>query len=97
MNAIVEKMQYSWIRSLFTPDHVRAIAFCVWVAHPTLSLLGLVNPLWSAGQLAGSPAEAMARVFSGVWVVYLIVPWRHVFRTWFRLPRRADIRLELRP
>lgn len=163
MNAIVEKMQYSWIRSLFAPDHarhegvrpisilllrvlyllmfvgvaiptigdllrhqgpwdhVRAIAFCVWVAYPTLSLLGLINPLrmlplvvfmlfyktlwlavvayplWSADQLAGSPAEAMAGVFSWVWVVYLIVPWGHVFRSWFRPPRRADIRLELRP
>lgn len=94
-------------------DHVRAVAFCVWVAYPTMSLLGLINPLrmlpivlfmlfyktlwvlvvayplWASGQLAGSPAEAMARMFSGIWVVYLIVPWGYVLRTYFRLPQRA--------
>jgi hypothetical protein len=94
-------------------DHVRAVAFCVWVAYPTLSLVGVLNPLrmlpllvfmlfyktlwlfvvayplWSAGQLAGSPADAMAHVFSGVWIVYPIVPWGYVLRSWFRLPERA--------
>jgi hypothetical protein len=94
-------------------DHVRAVAFCVWVAYPTMSLLGLVNPLrmlplvlfmlfyktlwvavvayplWASDQLAGSPAEAMARIFSGVWVVYLIMPWGYVLRTYFRFPQRV--------
>ena len=96
-------------------DHVRAVAFCVWVAYPTMSVLGLINPLrmlpivvfmlfyktlwvavvayplWASGQLAASPANAMAHVFSGVWVVYLIVPWGYVLRTWFRRPAPAGI------
>lgn len=102
-------------------DHVRAVAFCVWVAYPTMSLLGLLNPLrmlplvlfmlfyktlwlavvayplWAANQLAGSPAEAMAGVFSAVWVIYLIVPWGYVFRTYFRLPPRSGARAERQP
>lgn len=28
-----------------TWDHVKAVAFCVWAAYATLSLLGLLHPL----------------------------------------------------
>lgn len=38
-------------------------------------------PLWAKNELAGSPAEGMARVF--IWVILPIVamPWRYFFRT----------------
>ena len=39
---------WAW-RTLFAHhgpwDPVRAIAFCVWAAYPTLSILGILNPL----------------------------------------------------
>jgi hypothetical protein len=48
-------------------------------------------PLWSAGQLAGSPAEPMATAF--VWVVLCIAatPWKHaldeyVLKRWPLVP-----------
>lgn len=44
---------------------------CVW-------LLFVAYPLWSAGQLAGSPAEGMARVFMWVPVAIVAVPWKYV-------------------
>ena len=95
-------------------DHVRAVAFCVWAAYPTLGLLGLINPLrmlplvlfmlfyktlwlifvayplWSTGQLAGSPAAEMAGVFAGILVLYPLMPWGYVLRTYFRFPEKAS-------
>ncbi len=35
-------------------------------------------PLWSTGQLAGTPFEAMARVFIWMPVAIVITPWRYV-------------------
>jgi hypothetical protein len=87
-------------------DHTRAVAFCVWVAYPTLGILGLIRPLqwvplvvfmifyklvwdvavayplWRAGALAGSPAEAMANIFVWVPVVGIFVPWKYFFRNY---------------
>lgn len=37
-------------------------------------------PLWSAGQLAGSPAEAMTRDFLWLPLAILATPWKYV---WF--------------
>jgi hypothetical protein len=44
-------------------------------------LLIVAYPLWMNGELAGSPAEGMARVF--IWVILPIaaMPWRYFFRT----------------
>jgi len=87
-------------------DHTRAVAFCVWVAYPTLGILGLIRPLqwlplvvfmifyklvwdvavayplWRAGTLAGSPAEAMASIFVWAPVVGIFVPWKYFFRNY---------------
>jgi hypothetical protein len=93
-------------------DHVRAVAFCVWAAYSTLSLLGLIHPLrmlpimlfmifykalwlvvvalplWRAGALAGSPAEAMTYTFLWIPLPIIAVPWGYVWRT-FVLPRNV--------
>jgi hypothetical protein len=92
-------------------DPVRAVAFCVWAAYSTLSVLGLLRPLqmlplvlfmifykslwlvvvayplWSAGQLEGSAAEGMARVFAWIPLPILIVPWGYVARTYLPIGR----------
>lgn len=39
-------------------------------------------PLWSTGQLAGSPVEEMAYMFAGISVPILIVPWGYAARTY---------------
>ena len=94
-------------------DPTRAVAWCVWAAYPTLSLLGVFKPLkllpvmvfmlfykglwlafvayplWSTGQLAGSPAYEMAHVFMWVWIPALFVPWGYVARTYLPWPARA--------
>lgn len=52
--------------------------FLFMILYKSLWLVIVAYPLWSAGELAGSPAEGMANVF--VWVVIPIVatPWRYV-------------------
>lgn len=54
--------------------------------YKTLWLIFVAYPLWSAVQLAGSPAEEMSRVFAGVIVLYPLMPWGYIVRTWFRFP-----------
>jgi len=85
-------------------NHIRAVAFCVWAAYATLSVLGLIHPLkmlplmvfmifykalwlivvalplYQAGTLAGSPAEAMARTFMWIPLPIIAVPWAYFFR-----------------
>ena len=48
---------------------------CIW-------LLFVAYPLWASGQLAGSPAEGMARVFIWVPVAIVAVPWKYVLETY---------------
>ena len=55
--------------------------------YKSLWLVFVAYPLWAAGQLSGPTAE-MAHVFLGVLVIYPIVPWGYVFRT-FVQGRRA--------
>ena len=46
-------------------------------------------PLWSAGQLIGSPAEGMTYAFLPVVIPLLLIPWGYVFRTYiWNWPRR---------
>ena len=57
--------------------------------YKTLWLAFVAYPSWSSGQLAGSPAEEMARVFMWVWLPALAVPWGYVARTYLPLPGKA--------
>jgi hypothetical protein len=52
-------------------DHTKAVAFCVWAAYPTLSILGLVNPLrWL-------PIVIFMIFYKTIWVFAVAYPlWR---------------------
>ena len=50
------------------------------VIYKSTWLAVVAYPLWSAGTLAGSPAEGMANIFIWVIVPILIVPWRYFLR-----------------
>ena len=99
-------------------DHMKAVAFCVWAAYSSLSILGLINPLrmlpivlfeifyksiwlvivayplWSAGRLAGSPAEGMTYAFLWLPLPLLAVPWAYTFRTYFRFPGKTAVAVD---
>ena len=57
------------------------------IGYKLLWLAIVALPLWRAGALDGSPAEAMAKVFIWVPIVMLAVPWGYVVRT-YALPAR---------
>jgi hypothetical protein len=52
-------------------DHTKAVAFCVWVAYPTLGILGLIRPLqWL-------PLVVFMIFYKLVWDVAVAYPlWR---------------------
>lgn len=50
------------------------------IVYKTAWLLIVAYPLWQRGELAGSPAEGMARVFIWVFFPILAMPWRYLFR-----------------
>ncbi|HEY1992372.1 MAG TPA: hypothetical protein VGH71_07900 [Gammaproteobacteria bacterium] len=52
------------------------------IFYKTMWLILVAYPLWKAGTLAGSNAEANTYVFLPVILVYLILPWGYVFRTY---------------
>jgi hypothetical protein len=52
------------------------------IFYKTLWLILVAYPLAKAGTLAGSPAEGTTYVFIPVIIVYLIMPWGYVFRTY---------------
>lgn len=52
-------------------DHVRAVAWCVWVAYPTLSIFGLLRPLrWL-------PLVFFTMFYKILWIIVVAYPlWR---------------------
>lgn len=62
------------------------------ILYKTLWLAVVAYPLWRNGTLTTSPANEMAHVFSWVLVVIAVVPWGYVWRTFVRLPERAQRR-----
>lgn len=52
------------------------------ILYKSLWLMSVAYPLWSTDQLAGSSAEAMTRVFLGVPVAIVAMPWRYFFETY---------------
>lgn len=57
------------------------------IGYKLLWLSVVAVPLWSANQLAGSPAAEMARIFRWAMVVVLFVPWRYVFEHYVAVPK----------
>ena len=50
------------------------------IAYKTLWLAVVAYPLWTAGTLAGSPAESLATVFRWAPIMALFVPWSYFVR-----------------
>jgi len=48
------------------------------ILYKSVWLIVVAYPLWSANQLAGSPAEGMAKVFRWVAVAIVFTPWKYV-------------------
>jgi hypothetical protein len=57
------------------------------IGYKTLWLVFVAWPLWQAGTLAGSPAEALTYVFIAVPVLAAVVPWGYAYRTYVRWPQ----------
>jgi hypothetical protein len=52
-------------------DHVRAVAFCVWAAYSTLSILGLMHPLRML------PIMLFTIFYKSLWLIVVAYPlWR---------------------
>ena len=49
----------------------------IMILYKSIWLLIVAWPLWSAGPLAGSPAEGMAKVFMWVPLAIVVVPWKY--------------------
>lgn len=60
------------------------------IFYKTLWLIIVAYPLWVTGQLAGSDAEGMAKVFIWVLLPAMFMPWRYIFRTYFWSPRSKN-------
>lgn len=58
------------------------------ILYKSLWLIVVAYPLWSAGQLAGSPGAGMAQVFVWVPLPIIATPWKYVLDTYI-LKRRA--------
>lgn len=59
------------------------------VLYKSLWLLAVAYPLWASNQLAGSPAEGMARVFMWVPVAIVAVPWKYFFTAYVLTPAES--------
>jgi len=59
------------------------------IVYKIIWLVIVAYPLWSANQLAGSPAEEMTYAF--VWVILPIVamPWAYAFRSYVRPSKKT--------
>ncbi len=61
------------------------------VAYKGLWLLIVAYPLWRAGTLVGSPAEAMTRAFIGTPLLIIAIPWKYVFRNYVMWPMKQPL------
>lgn len=53
-----------------------------------LWLIVVALPLWLAGTLQSSPAEEMTRVFSGILIPIVFMPWKYVFKKYLLIERK---------
>jgi len=59
------------------------------VLYKVMWLVIVAWPLWSRGELFGSPAESTTYAFLGVVLAIAAVPWVHVARAYFSWPART--------
>ena len=58
------------------------------IFYKVLWLIIVAYPLWSAGTLAGSPAENTTSAFLWVLLPIIAVPWAYVFGTYLYTPKK---------
>jgi len=58
------------------------------IGYKLLWLIVVAYPLWRANALAGSPAEAMTRVFLWIPLPIIAVPWKYVFQNYVMWSKR---------
>jgi hypothetical protein len=58
------------------------------IFYKVMWLILVAYPLWSAGKLAGSPAEGITSGFLWVILPIVAVPWGYVFATYFYATRK---------
>ena len=58
------------------------------IFYKTLWVIVVAYPMWSAGTLAGSPAEGMAQVFIAAPFLALIIPWKYVFEKYILISNK---------
>ncbi|WP_212003848.1 hypothetical protein [Chitinophaga sp. HK235] len=58
------------------------------ICYKVLWLILVAYPLWSANQLAGSPAEGMTYVFLPVVLPILAMPWRYAFKKYVLVSKK---------
>ena len=60
------------------------------IFYKVLWLMVVAYPLWSAGTLAGSPAEGITSSFSWVILPLVAVPWSYVFVTYIYKSKKVE-------
>ena len=60
------------------------------IFYKMLWLILVAYPLWSAGTLAGSPAEEITSQFLWVLLPIAAVPWGYVFVNYFYQPKKVE-------
>ena len=58
------------------------------IFYKSLWLIVVAYPLWIAGTLAGSPAEGMTHVFSGIIIPIIFMPWKYVFEKYILIEKK---------
>ena len=58
------------------------------IFYKTLWVIVVAYTMWSAGTLAGSPAEGMAQVFIAAPFLALIIPWKYVFEKYILISKK---------
>ena len=69
------------VLGLFKPLRFLPIMLFV-LLYKSFWLLAVAVPLWRTGTMAGNPAEEMAGVFMWIPVLFLVIPWGYVWRTY---------------
>jgi hypothetical protein len=62
------------------------------IIYKVIWLVVVAYPLWSSGQLAGSPAEGTTYAFLWVALPIIAMPWKYAFETYIlRLKEKAVV------
>jgi hypothetical protein len=59
------------------------------ILYKVMWLAIVAYPLWSRGELAGSPAEGTTYAFLGVLLAIIAVPWGYIAKSYFTWPSKT--------